>query len=237
MTLSTLAMSEEELSKLESQLSSTPTAQLVSRFPSLQELRVNMVSLSEPLLEALSAPGRRAPLCGLSIRHVDHRQGPNPHLVSFYLVTVDLPLLSGVLKPETPLVRLKVDCFRSDSDSLRELYQLCNRHRGTLQHFHLAIVSNREVLRMNQAQEGLERMVKRCTQLRHLLCSVEVREDLLVDLARLARPWKTFRFNPLRLVTSDKEDGSPGLQLSAKQTQFISQQKRLARDKSAEDQS
>ncbi|KAL8600758.1 hypothetical protein ACOMHN_055953 [Nucella lapillus] len=59
---------------MEPQATATPTAALVSSFPNLEELHVNIISLSDQLLLELSgASGKRSPLRCLVIRHIDSK--------------------------------------------------------------------------------------------------------------------------------------------------------------------
>ncbi|KAL8563229.1 hypothetical protein ACOMHN_065871 [Nucella lapillus] len=237
--LATSTRTEADLARMSRRLTSTPTAQLVACFPGLQELHVNTGNLSEQLLQELSAPGRTAPLRSLHIRKDEGLDMPcsdlpsaawsglvnaNPSLkVLCVVITYDLPLLSNVIKPETPLVELRVSCMEGERDSLLELYELCTRHSSTLELLSLSLLGNRQVLKENTILDSFEDVVKTCQQLRHLHCAFEIRERFLMDLARDSRQWRTFRFSPPRIIASLAEDSSSGLGLSAEQRQFMSE--------------
>ncbi|KAL8563295.1 hypothetical protein ACOMHN_063957 [Nucella lapillus] len=194
----------------------TPTATLVSSFPNLEDLHVNMVNLSDQLLQALSAPSRKqTPLRCLVIRHISDRYVAfpkvssavwaclaevNPSLrVECCVVADTLPLLSEIVKPDTPLVKLKVDCKLYPVQNMLALYKLGIDLRGSLQHVDLSI--GKDDTYMNHTKEmqlGLKNMVLECRELQHLTCSVHMHQRL-VDLLRDSRQWGTFRFNPSRI--------------------------------------
>ncbi|KAL8602723.1 hypothetical protein ACOMHN_062937 [Nucella lapillus] len=217
-------------------LSFRPTAQLVARFPALQELSVSVGNVSEQLLQALSAPGRTAPLRRLALRHEDGDLRPCPRLssaawsrlvkaspslsVAYCVVTHRLPLLCDVLKPETPLARLAVSCLKSFRGHLLELYRMCRQHGSTLEVLHLSLAPCPR-LKDDAMLDSFEDMAKTCPRLRHLCCAIEIRQQLLLHLARDSRRWTTFRFSPQRILASQQEDRSSGPGLSARQKQFM----------------
>ncbi|KAL8613076.1 hypothetical protein ACOMHN_035017 [Nucella lapillus] len=227
--------------------SGSPTATLISTFPNLQELHVNIINLSDQLLQELSSPRRRTPLCSLVIRHIDLRPQPSPDDMiwevilqspenpvkgpSFpqlspaawkqlakaspslkveccVVVADELPELSEIIRPETPLVKLKVVCGRAEEESVVRLYQdLGQNHHETLEDLELSMGSETNRLHTERMQGHLKDMVLACSRVQHLVCDVELHHHHL-DEVRDSRLWKTFRFNPSRVITT--EDGVEG---------------------------
>ncbi|KAL8613078.1 hypothetical protein ACOMHN_035019 [Nucella lapillus] len=227
--------------------SGSPTATLISTFPNLQELHLNIINLSDQLLQELSSPRRHTPLHSLVIRHIDLRPEPlsdpnrdlflrlvyqladfkvngqsfpqlspatwkqlakaSPSLkVECCVVVADeLPELSEIIRPETPLVKLKVVCGRAEEESVVRLYQdLGQNHHETLEDLELSMGSETNRLHTERMQGHLKDMVLACSRMRHLVCDVDLHHQYLVEV-RDSRLWKTLRFNPSRVITT--EDG------------------------------
>ncbi|KAL8601062.1 hypothetical protein ACOMHN_040763 [Nucella lapillus] len=112
-----------------------PTATLISTFPNLQELHVNIRNLSDQLLEELSSPGRGTPLRRLVIRHIDFGPKPSPDITVFpKLLRLFRPIISDSSFPQLSSAAwkqlanaspsLKVECCVVVAKQLPELSEI-----------------------------------------------------------------------------------------------------------------
>ena len=157
----------------------TPTAALVSTFPSLQHLHLSAFSLSENLLKELSQTSTR--LCPLSTLQLEL---PNPYVVRIRHCYSSLPRslpelsseawsqlvaacprlqvlctiggvcswqLQSVFKPEVPLVCVKVTCVRGVGFSEASFMLL--QYRNTLHSFEYITIRLGTWLQVQVARE------------------------------------------------------------------------------------
>ncbi|XP_076440986.1 F-box/LRR-repeat protein 21-like [Babylonia areolata] len=214
--------SEKVLVKMNHRLPSAPTAFLVSQFPALQELQVSLGNATDALLFELADTSRRwCPLRSLVLKHLDWEWKSNaetsdfPQLSSAAWKKVSsaspsltvickfiiryTPLLSSVIKPETPLVKLKVRCY-SRCLQVRELSKLCREHSSTLEDLNLSLL-----VQDVRVEEELVNTVKACPKLQHLTCDMYIGSQLVRDLATdNCRQWRTLRFSASRYMPQKK---------------------------------
>ncbi|XP_076441198.1 uncharacterized protein LOC143280442 [Babylonia areolata] len=211
---------ENVLAKRDHRLSSAPTAKLIFQFPALQVLQLSTSNMSDALLmELADTSGRRCPLQSLVVRCMEWKpnlrtsdfpqlssaawkklSSASPSLTVTCQILVDhLPPLSHVIKPETPLVKLKVRCT-SRCLQVLELFDVCREHSSTLQDLNLSLK-----VQDVRVEEGLVNTVKACPRLQHLTCNMYIDFKIVQDLKTDSRQWRTFRFNVSRVTKHAKK--------------------------------
>lgn len=213
-----------------------PIALLVSRLPSLQHLHAGAHCLSDQLLYELSQTSKRSPLKTLNI--VYHESGrhndPLPALsaeawaaLAFACpaTQVNCPSLyfrfsnslHCVLKPETPLVSVKVEDSRPEPSLVASCFS--TDQSRTLTTLHYEVVAGQHYLYGGQPIPGavprpgmvgnmsLFDLVTACPRLQHLVYKNTIHHSDIVRVAQLARQWRTFHFNE-DLILTDEDDNA-----------------------------
>ncbi|KAK7097984.1 uncharacterized protein [Littorina saxatilis] len=234
--LPTLFLSDKEVWEKLPQLTSSPTAVLLSRFPSLRCLSLSAVNLSDQLLYQLADTSRaHCALRSLAIQHFRDRDddplgseedGEVPELSSAAwckLVTVCPRLqvschisasvvqrdLLATIKPETPVVG--VTLWGSCDEGLGLVSSLCVEHSTSLQTFVYECCCRgccecSEDHRPRLPDSVLVSMAMDCPQLQHLVYDGEIHPEDIIQLAQLDRRWRTFVFRDDYILIDHETD-------------------------------
>ncbi|KAK7097983.1 uncharacterized protein [Littorina saxatilis] len=233
------SLSEETQFSLYPQLTSSPTAVLVSRFLSLRCLSLSVVNLSDQLLYQLADMSRShcslrsftihfRLCCNRSFTQEIHSDlvelsssawgglvsvCSNLEVSCFLGEAVTLKELCSVVRPEAPVVSVQF-LYRVDK-GIEAFVPFCLQHSQTLQRFtyNECLTSVIKVRCQRRADRGgsLVSMVTECPRLRHLVYIGEIHNEDVVKLAELNRQWTTFVFQD-KLFLLDARDKlySPG---------------------------
>ncbi|KAL8580357.1 hypothetical protein ACOMHN_037456 [Nucella lapillus] len=220
------------------------TAERICSFPNLHELWLNVIILYDQLLLKLSEGTER----GTSLRRLViiecrrlARDLPVPELTSSSwgklaracpslavecsVVADHLPPMFPIIKLETPLVKVEAICRECDEINTVTLYDLCAQHTNTLQHLDVRISTNRD-WRTWRMQEALVSTVRACSQLRHLVCNIEMAYQLFIDLATCRR-WRTFRVNIDRITNAPSHTSHSDLKAKIREAVGIVDRRRF----------